>query len=373
MKHAHGGNLRALAQAAGRSEDDILDFSANINPLGPPEWLRPIISANVSRLIHYPDSACAALIEAAASRYGVDSDEVLAGNGSTELLYLLPRTLNAKRALIPTPAYIDYAKAANLAGLEVTKIALREDAGFALDLDKLESQLREHDVVFLGQPNNPTGLTCPVKALRALAIRHPAVAFIVDEAFIDFATDIESMTRQRPANVIVLLSLTKIFAVPGLRLGCAIADREIVGRAREIQPPWSVNTIAQAVGIAGLQDRQYIERTKAFVSDQRQKLTTALQSFGCLTVYPGQANFLLIRIDQSESQDQNQIGASELARLALRDGIAIRVCDNFDGLDDRFFRVAVRTDTENQQLVAALQKALGLSRDNNAVAQIGGP
>jgi cobyric acid synthase CobQ len=242
-----------------------------------------------------------------------------------------------------------------LAGKTVEKIFLKEDEAFKLDLSTLDSKLFGNELVFIGQPNNPTGLFVDSMALRALVLRHPSTIFAVDEAFLDFVEGTDSLTRNRPSNVIVLYSFTKFYAIPGLRLGCAIAEPDIIQEMRKIILPWSVNTIAQAVGQKVLQDHAYAMRTKAFVREQREFLLKELQSLPGLVVYPGKANFLLVRIDRKN------IDAPILARQMLSSGIAIRVCDNFDGLDARFFRVAVRTEGENLKLLAALRKALGIS------------
>ena len=348
---AHGGNLRRLAEAAGRPEREVLDFSANINPLGPPEWLRAVVSTHISALPHYPDPDCTELLEAAAARYQVGPDEAIAGNGSTELLYLLPRVLDKPRALILVPGYVDYARAAAEAGLEVESLS----AGPGLALDVLRrAEDRLHDAaVFLGRPNNPTGEVCDAEELRALAALHPSAAFVVDEAFGDFVEGFDSLTRRRPANVVVLLSLTKIFAIPGLRLGCAVADPAVIRRTRAHQPPWSVNTLAQAVGAAALRDDHYPRQTRRYVRERREALSAGLGALPGLTVHAGLANFLLVRSD-GIGRD-----ARWLAARLLADGIAIRVCENFEGLDARYFRVAVRTETENARLLEALRTALG--------------
>ena len=353
----HGGNLRKLALAAGRSERDILDFSANINPLGPPDWLRPLISANVAALTHYPDPDCTALVEAAAKRYGAAPCEIAIGNGSTELLHLFTRAADKTRAIIPVPCYSDYARSCQLAGMSLETLPLREADGFNLDVPLLETKLgRGDEMVFICRPNNPTGLVCAANDIRSLATRHPATVFLVDEAFGDFVEDFDSLTRNRPANVIVLLSLTKIFAIPGLRLGCAIADGATVQRLRELQPPWSVNSLAQAVGVAALQDREYVRQTQIQVRLQREALAAGLKFVPALTIYPGEANYLLARLDH------NNMDAPTLARQLLADGIAIRVCDNFDALDKRFFRVAVRREEENTRLCDRLRAALAAKR-----------
>lgn len=352
----HGGNLRHLESIAGIPSEQMLDFSANINPMGPPEWLRSVVSSTLGNVVHYPDPDCSRLVKAVCQRYGVPEDEVLIGNGSTEIIYLIPRALDLPRVVVPVPTYADYLTYADSAGLTVDTMLLPESAGFELDLDALSASLRGGELVFLCQPNNPTGLLFDSEELRRLASTHPSTFFVVDEAFRDFVEDMDSLTSSRPWNVIVLLSLTKIFAIPGIRLGCALADPELVDSIRRLQPFWSVNVIAQVVGEAALRDEQYVERSRTFVGEQRLGLSDELKSIGGLTVYPGQANFLFVRIDRSDTD------APTLASRLLRHGIAIRVCDNFEGLDKRFFRVAVRTADENGRLCDALRRVLGGAR-----------
>ena len=353
-QHRHGGNLQQLATASGKLQREILDFSANINPLGPPEWLRSVISSHVSALVHYPDPDALMLIDAVAAHYKIPADEILVGNGSTEILYLLPRALPKARAVIPVPAYADYERAADLSGLSVEKVFLKEHQGFRLDVAQLESKLKGDELVFLGQPNNPTGLPCDVQALRDLVGKHPATVFIVDEAFADFVEGLDRLASNRPANVVVLCSLTKFYAIPGLRLGCAMADRTTAEKVRRTMPPWTVNTLAQAVGVAALQDADYTKQTRTLLRHLRERLTAELLAIPSLTVYPGAANFLLLRLDRTD------IDAPTLARRLLAKGLAIRVCDNFDGLDARFFRLAVRTEEENLRLCQALSETLGI-------------
>lgn len=348
----HGGNVKQLAELSGRSPGDILDFSANINPLGPPEWALPLIQSRFHETQHYPDPDCSALIESIAARYGVGRDQVIVGNGSTEILYLLPRVLPSGPVVIPVPSYIDYANVARLSGLPVKTLPLQEEMAFNPEIGGIDALLAENGVVFLGQPNNPTGMLYEASALRVLARKHPSAWFIVDEAFADFVENMDSLTRDRPPNVVVLLSLTKIFAIPGIRLGCAVASAEIIRRLKTIQPPWSVNAIAQMVGERALQDREYLEKSKSHVTAQRTHLVERLRLMGCFTVYPGAANFLLLRIDRTG------MDAAFIAAKLLADGIAVRRCQNFEGLDDRFFRIAVRTEEENSRLLTSLEKII---------------
>ena len=247
MIEKHGGNIFKLAQKAGRRPEDICDFSANINPLGSPEAVRRVIISRISSLVHYPDPDCVSLIQAFAKRYGPAPEEIIAGNGSTEILYLLPRVIGASRAVVPVPSYADYTTAARLGNLPVEKFPLQEENGFALDLAALAGALRPSDLVILGQPNNPTGLLCDPDGLRNLAAIFPQTTFVMDESFLAFTAGTQSLIIDRPSNVIVLMSLTKFFAIPGLRLGLAVAEREIIAGLQKILPPWSVNALAQAV------------------------------------------------------------------------------------------------------------------------------
>lgn len=349
---SHGGNLRLLAQKANRHERDLIDFSANLNPLGPPGWLRPLISSRISSVTHYPDPDCTLLVEAAARHYGVAPEEIIIGNGSSELLSLAPQAFG-RRCVIPAPSYIDYARAAAAADKPILPFPLSEATGFVLDPDALGAVLNGDDLVFIGQPNNPTGLLVDPERLRRLALQHPSVMFVVDEAFADFVEGLDRLTVRRPANVMALLSLTKSYAIPGLRLGCAIADPAVVGALRRLQPPWSVSTIAQAVGVEALKDAEYLDRTRQYVTAQRAELVTELSRSGDFTVYPGVANYLLIRIERPG------LDADALGRELLAQGVAIRSCANFAGLDRRFFRIAVRTESENRRLCDLLRRGGG--------------
>jgi len=350
----HGGRTKELAERAGLPESRLLDFSANINPLDPPEWLRSVVSSSLESVVNYPDPSCSDLKNAVASKYKAQAEEVLLGNGSTELIYLIPGALQRTRAVVPVPSYSDYVSASELAGFPVTRVTLREDLGFKVDFEELESHLVGDELVFLGHPNNPTGSPLDVGMLRELAKRRPSTIFVIDEAFVELAHEVPSFSADRAENIIVLISLTKTFAIPGLRLGCALADPKIVRRVEAIQQPWSVNRISQAVGCAAMADNDYGTRSRILVTEQRQRLEAEISSIAGLKVFPSRANFVLVRIDSMAGD------ARALADKMLERGVAIRVCDNFAGLDRRYFRVAVRTAEENSRLVESLKAALGV-------------
>jgi cobyric acid synthase CobQ len=352
----HEDHLLQLALAAGTHPDALLDFSTSSNPLGPPEWLRARISAAVSSLVRCPDPDCSALIDAAAQQYGVPAEQILAGNGTTELLYLLPAALDIGRAFIPLPAPEHYLGAARAGGVTAHLLPLHAENDFDLDFDHLAQTLRHAQataaMVLLGRPNHLTGRSFDADRLRRLAQRFANVTFVVDETSAEFIEDFDSLTVNRPANVLVLRSVTRAFACPGLRLGLAIGDAAAIRGIKAMQPPRSVNTIALAVGEAALQDGAYLEQSRAHTGRLRDYLHRRLGQIHGLTVFPGQANFLLVRCNRAG------LDAPSLARRLLKHGLAIRVCDGVEGLDQRFFRLAVRDARENHRLLDALRKEL---------------
>lgn len=351
---AHGGNIREIARETGLPPERALDFSASLNPLGFPEWLRSLVNARLKDLAHYPDPAMEELIEAFSAKTGVPKEQTAAGAGATELIFTIPLAGRFDAALIPAPSYTDYRRAALRAGLEVRTLRLSDTEGFALDIEKLGQNLRGGELVFLGHPNNPTGKTLDADALRALARERPASVFLVDESFGGFVRDFDSLIHDRPPNVIVVFSLTKLYAVPGLRLGMAVADDEIIAAIRRATPPWSVNTLAQAFGAEVFRgDGEYERRTVGEVEKLRRALAEGLERIGGLRVLPGEANYLLVRVDAPG------MDARRVSEALLREGIAIRVCSDFEGLDGRYFRIAVRTQEENEKLSAAMAEALG--------------
>lgn len=356
VRHSHGGNLRALSQAAGLPQGELLDFSANINPLGPPDWLRPLIESRISDLIHYPDPDATELVEALAALHRIPADQILVGNGATELLHLLPRALGCSSLLLAVPSYADYEEPARLSGLAIEQFLLSPDTGFLLDPTCLVPFLKPAQLVLLGQPNNPTGRTFDAEALRAIALQHPATLFVVDESFIGFTDASQSLQQNRPENILILTSLTKLYAIPGLRLGYLTGAAAHIRQLKNYLPNWTVNSLAQAVGVRAVQDTEYLQHSRSFVTGQRESLVALLSSLPGLTIYPGEANFLLLRLDHPT------LAAQQLADLTLQQGVALRVCGNFSGLDGRYFRLAVRTEPEQQRLYTVLQSILAPSR-----------
>jgi len=350
----HGGNLGDLASMAGIPEDRILDFSANVNPLGFPEWLRPLISSHISRLSSYPDPHAGKFATAVSKFHGVDERQVVPGNGATELLYASACVGDFKKAVIPVPAYVDYRSCAERAGLAVETVPMEERDGFALDLARLAGCLDGGEVVFIGSPNNPNGAVVERAGVLRLADEKPDTVFVIDESFGGFVEGFQSTIGCGRENVVTVVSMTKLFAIPGLRLGYAIAGQRLADSLRAHVDPWSVNAMAQAAGVEAMSDREYIRRTVKAVRQWREEMAAALGEIPGLKIFSASANYILARLEDGD--------AAKLARgMLMNHGIAIRVCHNFEGLDGRYFRLAVRDGVDNKKLVQAMRGQLGAS------------
>jgi adenosylcobyric acid synthase len=361
-RYAHGGNVWKMAERAGVRPEELVDFSASINPLGPPTWLAETVADALTQMVHYPDPDASDLTLAACELYKVWPTQALAGNGASELLPAICQLAVRQglvRAIIPVPAYVDIDRCCRLAGLNVEPLACTAQKGFTPDLEALAGLLTTPALVLLTSPNNPTGVCVPACHVRDLARAFPQSLFVVDESFADFVPGIDNencgrLVRQRPDNVIVLVSMTKFYAIPGLRLGLCFAAPDNARRLKRRLPSWNVGILAQKVGARCLRDLDYRDRTIREVASLREALTKDLREIPGLRVFPGQANFLLCRLDRVG------MSAQPLFERLLSEGLVIRLCKNFEGLDDSYFRIAVRTQEENARLVDACARFSGI-------------
>jgi threonine-phosphate decarboxylase len=347
----HGGNVFAVARQLGVQPEGILDFSASINPLGPPPGVREAVTAAFERLVHYPDSGCTELTAALASHHGVAPANVCVANGSTELIFLIPRLVAGGRALLIAPTFSEYTVALRQAGFGYDRLVLPHDQGFPLSIDALREELAKgYGLLFLCNPGNPTGrLYGREEVAEILTLcRETGTLLVLDEAFMDFCEEgsAKDLVVASGAGV-VLRSMTKFYAMPGLRLGYALAAAPLAERLMALRPPWSVGTLAQVAGLAALADGGHSARTLDCVAAERTFLMKELAKLPGVWVYPGAANYLLVRLD-------GEMTAPLLQELLLSGRVLIRDCANFAGLDERFFRVAVRGRAENARLLAAL-------------------
>ncbi len=353
MSEVHGGNVWQFARRQRLPLEEIIDFSANINPFGLPPKVEAVVRDNIERVIHYPDPDCLALRRAIADYHQIEVENIIIGNGSAQLIYLLARVLSPKSVLIPSPSFSEYEIAAVNTGAKVIFPRIREKEQFQLQIDRLIPELKRDQVIFLGNPNNPTGqLTSKPELLKlAREAEKRRAAIILDEVFIDFLLDEEEQTLIKEAtkypNLIVLRSFTKLFALPGLRVGYAVAHRKIVKELLLHQEPWSVNHLGQMAAIEALKDRQYIRRTRKFVNKETKWMFKELMKIGNLTPYTSCTNFILCRL--------KNVSSTELRKDLLLKGILIRDCSSFRYLNDRFIRLAVKRHRENLYLIKALK------------------
>jgi threonine-phosphate decarboxylase len=329
----------------------LLDFSASINPLGPPASVLRVLRDELSSIAHYPDADCRKLTKRLAALHNVDPDQIAVGNGSNELIYAITRAFQPKRVAIVEPTYTEYLRASLLVGAKVDHWL--PERGFRFQLFDPGAA----KVVWICHPNNPTGdMWASSWQLSRWVKAHPRVLFVIDEAFLTepgqrwFPRSLIPYLEHLP-NLIVLRSLTKSYALPGLRLGYAAASPRLAASLRTQVVPWSVNCLAQSAGLAALEDREYERRTAQWLKASHSSFRAGLCELAPrLQLLNSRANFFLIRLRTVTSDWLT-------ARLAER-GFAIRDASNFVGLDRRYVRIAVRTPEENSRLFAAIKSVL---------------
>ena len=350
----HGGRAHALAQELGCPVAAILDFSASLNPLGPPPAALVAAQAALADACHYPESDGATLARALAAHHGLPAESVLAGAGATEFIFLVPRVLRPRRVLLAEPAFGEYRPALLQADAVVDPFPLAPATGFRLDPAALRAALHpDTDLVWLANPLNPAGTGHPRDLLlEVLAVLPPSVTLVVDEAFVDFAPELSlaDQAAGRP-NLVVLRSLTKFYALAGLRIGWLAASPEVAGRLAAGREPWRLSTPAIAAGLTCLQAEALRTATLQAMPLLRAELATGLGKLG-VTVYPSVANYLLCRLPDSAPS------ATAIAAALRPAGILVRTCADFAGLDGRHLRLAVRSAADNRRLLGELGKLL---------------
>lgn len=353
MLKGHGGNLYEAALAAGIDPASVLDFSASVNRIADRGLLKKWLAEAADCIGDYPDPEYHHLRKLIGERYAISADSLLPGNGSTELLYLIPRVFGVKKGLVVAPSYADYADALRLAGAGVDKMYLHKNSLFSLSMQKLDEQMREgFDIVIIGNPNNPTGTSCEPEALRSFIAAHQDTLFLIDESFADF-TPALSMLPDIPANAVVLRSFTKFYGIPGLRAGFAAAAPGVIEKLKAAKEPWTLNSAAEHVCRRLLNGGMDDEKMRSETALQRGRLAEALKRIAGLKVFAAPANYLLVEIESKI------LTAGELkARLLSEEKILIRDCANFDGLDPYWLRVAVRGEADNVRLAEALKGVL---------------
>lgn len=334
-KRAHGGDAWRYKK--------VIDFSANINPLGAPLRLKEFRES----IEHYPEPDSSSLKKLLAKIHSIKPDNIAIGNGSIELIYLLPRVLPIKKVVIPIPSFSEYEFAARSCGFKPVFVKQ--------SIETLKKRVSNNSLIFLCNPNNPTGkLFKPGQIKDLLAVcKRKSGYLVIDEAFIDFTPGANSFIKSasRVNNLIVLRSLTKIYALAGLRIGYLAANKNIVKKLTACQYPWNVNSLALAAAKEALSNKTYLKKTGALIKKEKKYLWDNLRLIKGVEIFESDANYFLCRLKRGT--------AAELKKKLLKRNILIRDCGNFRGLDKSYFRVAVRRRPENKKLYDCLSSLCG--------------
>lgn len=374
MSKIHGGNIFQFAHEQGIEPYEVVDFSANINPLGPSQRGLDALNSQLRYISHYPDATNDDVLNAIADTYGMDKHQIIVGNGAAELLYAICRLPGYTGAFVPAPGFSEYKEALEASKIPVRDIFYRpreDDNGLPyfevpyLALETFAAELKGQDgriIVFLGNPNNPDGTLLDKDHIRTVAsmLKDANSLLVIDESFIDFVgndplQDNEHSMRSLVNefdNIIVVHSFTKFYAVPGLRIGAAFTNKTLITQLQQYIPSWSVNTLAQAYTKAALNDVDYIKRTKQELNEERAFMYNALDAIVGITVYPPSANFILFQVNQ-EGITANYIN-EELKKYNM----IVRNCDSYVGLTNRWVRIAIKDHDTNIKLVDKLTDIL---------------
>jgi cobyric acid synthase CobQ len=334
----------------------VIDASASISPLGPPGWLRQEIERSISQLGHYPERNSLSLRRLIAKHEACSEDQVVVGNGSSELLALLPLVADATRWIVAAPSYGEYRRSAAWCDKDVELFPLGVAPNFALDWSALAARLSSPSVVVLGHPNNPTGTLLDVEAFESLRRAHPATLFVVDEAYADFCSGFRSVWNPRARNLVVLRSLTKSWAIPGLRLGHALSSTVIARALQARQSPWSVSVLAQRVGARIFEDTEFLGRLREQLPPLKQQLLEGLARLPSCRVYDTAANWVLLQLTEPK------LLARDVARAAQAHDVWLRSLDDFANLEGEWLRISLRNAPQTERLLDVLGHVLGHPR-----------
>jgi threonine-phosphate decarboxylase len=353
----HGGEVLDAAGKSGLRREEILDFSSSVNPLGPSKKALEAAKKAFTEIPSYPDSNSNELRQAIAGHFGgISKNNVVVGNGSTELMYLFAEAFLRKGevALIPAPTFGEYESAVRKTGEKAKFVKL--DRNFNVDAEVFIHEMAGAKIVFLCNPNNPTSMLIPNQTITAIierAMEQDTLVFL-DEDFLEFVKNEKALTLigkiKRYPNLFILKSFTKIFGLTGLRVGYGIASEEITSVLSCAKIPWNVNCLGQAAAIAALRDVEHLRVTRELIKKEKEQILAELEKFGSFKVYPADANFFFIDIRRTG------LTATDLARKLLMQRILIRDCTSFRELDKYYVRVAIKTHQENERLIEALKR-----------------
>jgi threonine-phosphate decarboxylase len=353
MLRGHGGNSIDLARQLGCAPEEIIDMSSNINPLGPPPGLIGYLKHHIDVVGSFPEVDGREISERFAGSCGIDPDRVLAGNGTTQIIYSIPPALEIKRALIVGPTYSDYADACHLHNVKTTFVFAEASKKFQIDINQMKTRLDKVNAVFICNPNNPTGSLISPDELKSLCRSYPGTYFIIDESYLPFVPDGDALSLRKldSGNLLVLSSISKIFAIPGLRIGFVISAAEIIKKFQRFLQPWSVNSLAQLAvrHLTAVENGAdvFIEKTQRHIQAERRRFLDAAKDFSDIQLFPSTTNFMLAKLPYD-------LQAEDVINQLARDKILIRNCHNFNGLSNRYVRISLKTPETNRLLAEKL-------------------
>ena len=351
----HGGNIYKLQR---EGKNNILDYSSNINPLGVPESLKKAISENFSLLERYPDINYVELRESIGNYNNINIENIIVGNGATEVLFLYMKALKPKKVLIVSPTFAEYERALNNIECEIDFFELKEKENFILDKEKFIEEAKNYDIAVLCNPNNPTGKFISKNIIAEIneKLEKSNTKLFIDESFIEFIKGWEEKTVAdfKSKNIFILRALTKFFALPGIRLGYGICfDKKIIDNINSKREPWSVNTFADIAGKVILDDKEYIKNTEKWIEEERKYFVNSLKEIEKnkkIKVYDTETNFILIKL--------NTYTAEEFRNKMLEKNILVRNASNFKFLDETFVRFAIKDREKNEKVIKAIKEVL---------------
>lgn len=350
----HGANVDNMAKQFGKDEKDIIDFSSNVNPhiisnLG------KYVLEGLEKSRSYPDINYTNLRNNISDYINVDSELIIPGNGATEIIYLLMKSIKNRIAIL-NPTFSEYGRGAKLNNLEVIDFHLKEENNFSIDLDEIQNNMDRFDSLFVCNPNNPNGKVKNLNELLDLMIENDKL-LIVDETFMEFVGEEEKYSLigriNQTENLFILKAVTKFFGMPGLRLGYGVtSNKQIIKNIYEYKEPWTINSFAENLSNYLFKDKDYISSSKEYYVNERKFMLQELRNIPKLKVYDTDTNFVLMKLEDGESN-------SLKLELFEKYNILIRDASNFIGLDKGYFRVAIKSHEDNKALIEALKKTLG--------------
>ena len=352
----HGGDLDIIEQKYNIPKKNIIDFSGNINPLGMSDKIKEVVKNNLNVITTYPDKNYINLKQSISNYCNCNINHVIVGNGATEIISLFIKILLPKNAIIVSPSYSEYERELKNNNCNITFFNLKENEDFLLNVNKLLNCIDDTiDLVIICNPNNPTGTGIDNDTIKL--ILNKCKFLMIDETYAEFSSDKENICATSLVkdydNLFVIRGTSKFFAVPGIRLGYGICKNEnILSKINKYKDPWSVNSIANLIGITMFNDNDYIEKTKNLIFNQKKYIFEELSSLKNLKLYKSKSNFILCKILNKKTT------STKIFEQLIKENILIRDAKNFTFLDDSFFRFCILSEEYNKILIEKLKNIL---------------